>query len=74
VSARRGDSLLLGALLERLGSAQGQSLLARLDRWVASPDRTMLFERNQIRAIDAAYDRRRQTKRGTINPQPRKAS
>jgi hypothetical protein len=79
MSALPGDSLLLGALLERLGSAQGQSLLARLDQWLSSADgdsavENTEFDEHQIRTIDAAYDRRKQTKSGTPTPQPRKAS
>ena len=79
MSALPGDSLLLGALLERLGSEQGQSLLASLDQWLSNADgdstvENTAFDRNQIRTIDTAYDRRKQTKSGTPNPQPRKAS
>jgi hypothetical protein len=73
MSALPGDSLLLGALLERLGSAQGQSLLARLNQWLSRDDRDATvedtpFDRNQSRAIDAAYDRRKQTRSGPHNP------
>lgn len=67
MSALHGDSLRLGALL------------ARLDHWLSgadgdSPVESTSFDRNQIRAIDAAYDRRTYTSNGTPNPQPRKAS
>lgn len=34
-----GGNLLIGALLERLGSAQAQALLHRLDRWVSQENR-----------------------------------
>jgi hypothetical protein len=79
MSPLRGDNLLLGALLERLGSAQGQSLLAQLDQWLSSADgessdESAAFDEYQTRTIDAAYDRRKHTKSGTPNPQPRKAS
>ena len=32
------NEVLLGALLERLGSVQSRSLLARLDRWLLQRD------------------------------------
>jgi hypothetical protein len=78
MSALQGDSILLDALLERLGSAQGEHLLARLDEWLSSADGDSAVENAEsdeykIRAIDAAYDRRKQTKRGTPTPQLRKA-
>jgi len=73
------ENLLLGALLDRLGSAQAQAWLARLDQWLTRDDRdTPLadtrFDRDQFRATDALYDRRKQTKNGTQNLDPRTAS
>ena len=35
-----GGNLLIGALLDRLGSAQAHALLHRLDRWVSQENRT----------------------------------
>ena len=81
MSAAGDDSLLLDALLERLGRTESQSLLARLDRWLADdepdgeadPESTSL-DRNQFAAIAPAYDRRKRTKSGTPTPNLRKAS
>ena len=59
------DRLLLGALLDRLGSIQAQALLARLEQWLsragcdASIGNTR-FDRDQLRAIGTSYDRRKQ--------------
>ena len=61
-------SVLLGALLDRLGSDQAQAWLERLDRWLASESDTPFpstqFDRDQFRATEAPYDRRKQTKNG----------
>ena len=37
-----GGNLLIGALLDRLGSAQAQALLQRLDRWMSLEGRDRL--------------------------------
>jgi hypothetical protein len=79
MSAPHEGSLLLGALLDRLGSAQAQDWLARLDQWLSSEDRdapfrSTRFDRYQFRATDAPYDRRKQTKNGPHNLDPRTAS
>ena len=34
-----GGNLLIGALLDRLGHAQAQALLARLDKWLSQNER-----------------------------------
>jgi len=34
-----GGNLLIGALLDRLGHAQAQALLARLDKWLSQSER-----------------------------------
>jgi hypothetical protein len=65
MSPARVDSILLGALLDRLGSAQAQALLARLDQWLSRDERdapveTIRFDRDQLRAVGAPYDRRKQ--------------
>ena len=74
----RENSLLLGALLDRLGTIQGQTLLARLDQWLSQDHgfsvESIAFDRNQIRAIEPAYDRRKPTKSGTPDPNFRTAS
>jgi hypothetical protein len=56
-----GD-VLLGALLDRLGKAQAQVLLVRLDQWLAGEahPNTKRFDQDQIRPIEGPYDRRRQ--------------
>jgi len=71
--------LLLGALLDRLGTAQAQAWLAQLDQWLTRDDSdTPLadtrFDRDQFRTTESTYDRRKQTKNGTHNLDPRKAS
>jgi len=64
-SARDG-SVLLGALLDRLGKTQAQALLTRLDQWLASAARpdTKGFDYDQVRAVQSPYDRRRQDGNG----------
>jgi hypothetical protein len=79
MSAPYEGTLLLGALLDRLGSVQAQAWLARLDRWLSDDDRdtpfkSTRFDRDQFRATDAPYDRRKQTKNGPHNLDPRTAS
>jgi hypothetical protein len=79
MSAPREGSLLLGALLDRLGSVQSQAWLARLDQWLSShggdtPFEDTRFDRDQFRATEATYDRRKQTKNGTPDLDPRTAS
>jgi hypothetical protein len=44
-----GATLLIGALLDRLGSTQAQALLQRLDRWVSQEDRDDLPPRTASR-------------------------
>jgi len=63
MSASRDASALLGALLDRMGAAQGQALLARLDKWLASAEHqpnTKGLDQDQVRAIQGQYDRRQQ--------------
>lgn len=79
MSAPYEGTLLLGALLDRLGSVQAQIWLAHLDRWLSrdergTPFRNTRFDRDQFRATDASYDRRKQTKNGPQNLDPRTAS
>ena len=61
MSASRDGHALLGALLDRMGTAEAQVLLARLDRWLASTERphTKGLDQDQVRAIQGPYDRRR---------------
>lgn len=78
MTAPSEENLLLGALLDRLGSAQAQAWLARLDQWLSRDSDTLpadtRFDRDQFRATEALYDRRKQTKNGTHNLDPRTAS
>jgi len=71
--------VLLGALLDRMGKAQAQALLVRLEQWLSEEARTTsprstLFDRDQPRAIEAAYDRRKQTENPKPGPNPSSAS
>ena len=79
MSAPCEGNLLLGALLDRLGSVQAQAWLARLDQWLSddkldTPFKSTRFDRDQFRATDAPYDRRKQTKNGPPTLDPRTAS
>jgi hypothetical protein len=79
MSAPCEGNLLLGALLDRLGSVQAQAWLARLDQWLSSEDRdapfrSTRFDRDQFRTTDAPHDRRKQTKNGPHNLDPRTAT
>ena len=62
MSPARERNVLLGALLDRLGTVQAQALLERLDQWLAASayPNTKRFDRDQINAIEGPYDRRRQ--------------
>jgi hypothetical protein len=83
MSSPHESSVLLGALLDRLGASQAQALLAQLDQWLASaahPD-TKRFDRDQIYAVEGPYDRRRQngieiqirqSKSASLTPEDRK--
>ena len=55
------ETVLLGALLDRLGKTQAHALLVRLDQWLTRDDREspQVFDRDQRRDIDTPYDRRR---------------
>jgi hypothetical protein len=55
------ETVLLGALLDRLGNTQAQALLVRLDRWLTSDEREprQELDRDQMRAPDTPYDRRK---------------
>jgi len=66
MSATRDGDALLRALLERMGKAQAQALLTRLDQWLASAARpdTNGLDHDQVRAAQAPYDRRRQDGNG----------
>jgi len=44
-----GGNLLIDALLDRLGSAQAQALLHRLDRWVSQESRDDIPPRTEHR-------------------------
>jgi hypothetical protein len=68
----REANVLLGALLDRLGAAQAQVLLSQLDHWLASTPQTNTnrFDRDQIRAVEGPYDRRRQNGIGFQTRQP----
>jgi hypothetical protein len=60
----REANVLLGALLERLGTTQAQALLARLDQWLTRDGEKVHtqehgFDRDQAPGAHASYDRRR---------------
>lgn len=79
MSAPYEGNLLLDALLDRLGNAQAQAWLARLDQWLSRDDRdtpfnSTRFDQDQFRATDAPYDRRKQTKNGPPKLDPKTAS
>jgi hypothetical protein len=61
----RQESVLLGALLDRLGKTQAQALLARLERWL---------DLEQYRAVGSTYDRRKGDKNSIHNFEPESAS
>ena len=69
------ESVLLGALLDRLGKAQAQVLLARLDQWMTR-DRgnAPAFDQDQKQVTDSAYDRRKRDGNGIHNPDSNSAS
>jgi hypothetical protein len=69
------ESVLLGALLDRLGKAQAQVLLARLDRWMTR-DRgnAPAFDRDQKQVTDSTYDRRKHDGNRIHNPDSNSAS
>lgn len=57
-------NVLLGALLDRLGTAQAHAWLVRLDQWLSvrgehQQDTSSLFDRDQLGATQAPYDRRK---------------
>lgn len=62
---RPQETVLLGALLERLGSAEAQVWLTRLDQWLsrdardASPPNNKLIDRAQLGAPKVPYPRRK---------------
>ena len=64
---------LLDALLDRVGKAQAQALLARLDQWLsrdareASPRNNKPIDRDQLGAPQVPYDRRK-SERNRILP------
>jgi len=66
MSATRDGNALLGALLDRMGKTQAQALLTRLDQWLASAARpdTKGLDHDQVHAVQAPYDRRRQDGNG----------
>jgi len=72
------ENVLLGALLDRLGNTQAQALLVRLDRWLTRDGETPLksprFERDQIRTIEAPYDRRKYDRNGIHKQHSQSAS
>ena len=64
MSPAREGNVLLGALLERLGTIQAQALIERLEQWLNGENRaahpiTKRFDQDQIRAFEGPYDRRR---------------
>lgn len=68
-------SVLLGALLDRLGKAQGQALLTRLDRWLTGgegdPQARGGLDSDQPDVPASSHDRRRhdQERNSPVNPQ-----
>lgn len=62
---RPQETVLLGALLERLGSAEAQVWLTRLDQWLsrdardASPQNNKSIDRAQLGAPKVPYLRRK---------------
>ena len=59
-------NVLLGALLDRLGTAEAHAWLARLDQWLSrdirgphQEDTSSSFDRDQLGATAAPYDRRK---------------
>jgi len=73
MSSAREGRVLLGALLDRMGTTQAQALLARLDRWLAN-EITSESEKphtqesgvdpDQGLPIQAPYDRRQRDGNG----------
>lgn len=70
--------VLLGALLDRLGNTQAQALLVRLDQWLIRDSEVRLkrprLERDQIRTIEAPYDRRKRDANGIHQQHSQSAS
>jgi hypothetical protein len=73
-------NVLLDALLDRIGKAQAQALLARLDQWLsldardASPTDNKLIDRDQLGAPQIPYDRRKSERNGIIPTDSKTAS
>ena len=60
----RDANVLIGALLDRLGTTQAQALLSRLDQWLTRDSEKVHaqqhgFDRDQALAAHVPYDRRR---------------
>jgi hypothetical protein len=59
--SRAQETVLLGALLERLGSAEAQVWLTRLDQWLsrdardASPQNNKIIDRGQLGTPKVPY-------------------
>lgn len=71
--------VLLGALLDRLGTLQARALLQQLEQWLTGENSTVQphtnrFDQDQIRAFEGPYDRRRQDGNGIHNRHPKSAS
>jgi hypothetical protein len=69
MSPAREGSVLLGALLDRMGAKQSQALLARLDHWLAHEcekphTRESGLDPDQDLATQAPYDRRKRDGNG----------
>jgi hypothetical protein len=63
----REETLLLGALLDRLGNTQAQALLKRLDQWLFRNHREAPSENNR-------FDRRRHIENAIQNLDTKAAS
>jgi len=79
VSNSYEESVLLGALLDRLGKAQAQVLLARLDQWLSLENRGALLESirseaKQLDPVEGPHDRRKRDGNRIHNPDSNPAS
>lgn len=80
MSSSGEGTVLLGALLDRLGKTEAQVLLARLDHWLsldardASPRNNKPIDRDQLGAPEVPYDRRKSERNGIPQTDPKTAS
>lgn len=80
MSSSGEGTVLLGALLDRLGKTEAQVLLARLDHWLsvdardASTRDNKLIDRDQLDAPQVPYDRRKSERTGIPQTDSKTAS